>query len=124
MLGSLLSEVFVPRVLGRIDAHAGLLIDPVVADDAMLVGMRARQQGRVADARISRCVAVVIVAVPGAAVEKGPEAALAVLVVILDQLFLREAVDHHKQDELGRRLSAWCARGLGKRTVWQKRETE
>ena len=57
--------------------------------------------------------AVMVVAVPAALVEKQLEAAIAVEIVIFDQLLLREAIDHHEQHELRGRLAARCARVLG-----------
>ena len=122
VLRRLLADVFVPCVFGRIDAGARLLVEPVIADHAVLVRMRAGQQRRVADAGISCGMAVVIVAVPGAAIEQRPEAALTVLVVVFDQLLLREAVDHHEQDKLGWRLAARSTRGLGKTSCRQTRD--
>ena len=62
--------------------------------------MGAGEQRRVTDAGVSSCVAVVIVAVPGASIEQRSEAALSILVVVLDQLLLRKAVDHQEQDKL------------------------
>ena len=57
--------------------------------------------------------AVMIVAVPAALVEKQLETAIALEIIILDQLLLREAVDHHEQYELRRRLAARRAGILG-----------
>jgi hypothetical protein len=65
-----------------------------------------------ADAGIGGGVAVMVVTVPPAFIEQELEAAVAVEIVVLDQLVLGEAVDHHEQYELWRRLPAWCARVL------------
>src|SRR3954447_23377751 len=65
------------------------------------------------DAGIGRGMAVMVVAVPTALVEKQLEASIAIEIVIFDQLLLREAVDHHEQRELRGRLAARCARVLG-----------
>src|SRR6185503_19561319 len=70
VLRRILADGLVAGVLGRIDAFAGLLVDPVVADHAMLVRMGAGEQRRVADAGVGGCVAVVIVAVPGTSIEE------------------------------------------------------
>src|SRR4051794_7734388 len=112
MLWRLLVEILVALVLGGIEPLAGLLVDPVVADHAVLVRMRAREQRRMSYAGVRGRMTVVVVAVPSAAVEQEPEAALAILVVVFDELFLREAVNHHEQDELGRRLAAGSRSGL------------
>jgi hypothetical protein len=50
-----------------------------------------------ADTGISGRVAIIVVAVPAAFIEQKFEAAVAVEIVILDQLVLGEAVDHQKQ---------------------------
>ncbi len=39
MLGRFLVDIFMTGVLGRIDALPGLLVDPVVADDPVFVGV-------------------------------------------------------------------------------------
>ena len=56
--------------------------------------------------RIGRRVAVMIVAVPCALVEEQLEAAVSILVVVLDELLLRESVDDHEQHKLRRRFAA------------------
>src|SRR6185503_16150915 len=66
------------------------------------------------DAGIGRGMAVMVVAVPTALVEKQLEASIAIEIVIFDQLLLRKAVDHHEQHELRGRLAARCTRVLGK----------
>ncbi len=109
MLSGGLVEILVSRVLGRIEPLTGRLVDPVVADHAVLVGMSARQKRGMTDAGIGRRMAVVIVAVPRALVEPQLEAARSVLVVILYQLLLRETVDDHEQDKLRQRLAARSA---------------
>ena len=65
-----------------------------------------------ADTGISGRVAVMVVAVPATFIEEEFEAAVAVEIVILDQLVLGEAVDHQKQHQLRRCLPAWCAGAL------------
>ena len=41
MIGRFFVEIFESRIFGRIKPLAGLLVDPIVADHPVLVGMRA-----------------------------------------------------------------------------------
>src|SRR4029077_13364754 len=109
----LFAEIFESRIFSGIKPLPGLLVDPIVAHHSVLVGMRARQQRCMTDAGIGRGMAVMVVAVPAAFVEKQLETAVAVEIVILDELLLREAVDHHTQHELRGRLARRCTRVLG-----------
>src|SRR5262245_22692052 len=76
------------------------------------------------DAGVGRGMAVVVVAVPAALVEKQLETALHVLIVVPDQLFLRKAVDNQEQDQLRRRLPAGSASRLGSRGNWKCQQAE
>ena len=64
------------------------------------------------DAGIRRGMTVMIVAVPAALVEQQLETPLRVLIVIFDEFLLREAVDHHEQDEFRHCFAARSAAGL------------
>ena len=97
VLRSFFVEIFGPCVFGGIKSFAGLLVDPIVAHHTMLVWVCARQKRGMADTRISGRVAVMVVAVPATFIEQKFEAAVAVEIVILDQLVLGKAVDHQKQ---------------------------
>jgi len=108
MLFCLLAKQLVSGILGGIDALLGLFIQPVVADDTVLVGMGARQQRRMANARVSRGVAVIAISVPSALVQEQLEPAFRVLVIILEQLVLRKAIHRHEHDEFGRGLARGC----------------
>jgi hypothetical protein len=113
MLRGVFAEVLVPLVLGRIDPLARLLVEPIIADHPMLIRVSARQQRGMTGRRLGRRVAVVIVAVPSAAIEQEPEALFAVEIVVFDQLLLRQAIDHHEQHQLRRRLAGRAASRLG-----------
>src|SRR6266498_3353475 len=65
------------------------------------------------NACVRRGMTVMVVAVPGALVEQQLEATLRVLIVIFDKLLLREAVNHHEQDEFREWLSARAIASFG-----------
>ena len=100
-LFSRIADVPVGGLAGAVDLRQGAVVDPVVGDDAVAVGIGAGEDGRVAGASEGERVAVVRVAEPGALIQQAGEAAGAVLVTVLHQLLLRQAVDHQDQHQGG-----------------------
>jgi hypothetical protein len=105
MRRGLFFQIFVSYVFGGINPLLRLLVEPIITNDAVLVRVRTRQKRCVANPSISRGVTIMVVAVPCALVEEKFESARTVLIVVLEELVLGEAVDHHKKDKLRRRFA-------------------